>query len=240
MISNPVPIARTKLSDEVHLRLLTLIRGGRLKPGDLLPSERELMITFEVGRPAIREAMQQLQRNGLIQIRHGERPRVAQPSMDRIVEQMAQSMHHLLSHSKDSLEHLKQARLEFETQMARSAALKRSEEDIIRLKEILAMQKKQKNSPERFLEADGKFHRAIATISGNPIYELLSASMINWLTQFHTDLVRKPGLEKLTLDEHQAILDSIAAGDTDAAGQHMTSHLNRANVLYSQDHSGKT
>lgn len=57
-IAYPAGIKRRKLSDEVQDRLLAIIPGGDLEPGDFLPSERELMTDFEVGRRAIREAMQ--------------------------------------------------------------------------------------------------------------------------------------------------------------------------------------
>ncbi len=237
MITKAVPISRRKLSDEVGDRLLALVHEGGLNPGDVLPSERELMAAYKVGRPAIREAMQNLQRNGLIEIRHGERPRIAEPSMDAIVDQMAQSMRHLLTHSESSLQHLKEARLRFETEMARVAAHKRTDADIDRLKNVLGQQKRLRNNSRQFLEADGAFHQTVAAISGNPIYELLSVSLFNWLAHFHKDLVRKPGLEKLTLDEHKMILNAIAAGDPDAAGNHMADHLNRANVLYHQKFS---
>ena len=81
----------------------------------------------------IREAMQNLERMGLIEIKHGERPRVAEPSITRMVEQMSESMHHLLVHSPANLEHLKEARATFETQMARIAAKKRADSDISRV-----------------------------------------------------------------------------------------------------------
>lgn len=58
------PIIRRKLADEVRDRLLALIRGGELRPGDRLPSERDLMERFGVGRPAVREALQSLARRG--------------------------------------------------------------------------------------------------------------------------------------------------------------------------------
>src|SRR5687767_2162620 len=66
-------IVRRKLSDEVFARLKAMITSGELQPGDEMPSERELMERFGVGRPAIREAMQALAGMGLVVISHGER-----------------------------------------------------------------------------------------------------------------------------------------------------------------------
>ena len=91
------------------------------------------MRLYEVGRPAIREAMQNLARMGLIEIRHGERPRVAEPSFTRTVNQMGETMRHLLTHSPANLEHLKEARVMFETEMAHIAARKRSPDDVSKL-----------------------------------------------------------------------------------------------------------
>jgi len=230
------PIRRRKLSDDVQDRLLELIRRSDCSPGDLLPSERELMRTYEVGRPAIREAMQNLERMGLIEIKHGERPRVAEPSLTRMVEQMSESMRHLLMHSPANLEHLKEARATFETQMARIAAKKRAQSDMVRLARIIDEQEAASTNSERFLQCDGEFHRAISAISGNPIFASLSEALFGWLAQFHVDLVRQPGLERLTIAEHRSILQAIADRDADAAGKAMADHLYRANALYHQSH----
>ena len=68
MVMQSEPIIRRKLSDEVFARLKALIETGELQPGDEMPSERMLMERFQVGRPAIREAMQALANMGLIEI----------------------------------------------------------------------------------------------------------------------------------------------------------------------------
>ena len=135
------PIQKRKLSDEVRDRLLDMIRGGTLSPGDALPSERELMDSLGVGRPAIREALQALEHSGLIEIRHGERARVAAPSIGRMMEQMGETMKHVLSHSPASLEHLKEARITFEREMVRIAAKRAKSADIAQLERTLAEQK---------------------------------------------------------------------------------------------------
>src|SRR3546814_18432915 len=70
------PSVRRKLADEVFDRLKAMIVSGERSPGESLPSERELMARFGVGRPAIREAMQALANLGLVTISHGERARV--------------------------------------------------------------------------------------------------------------------------------------------------------------------
>jgi GntR family transcriptional regulator, sialic acid-inducible nan operon repressor len=228
------PIRHRKLADDVQARLLQMIQSDGLRPGDLLPSERELMDALSVGRPAIREAMQGLHRMGLLDIRHGGRARVSEPSLSRMIEPMGDTMRHILAHSPASLEHLKEARAIFEMETARIAARKRSQGDIERLQRILERQAAAQNDAKLFLECDGEFHREIAAISGNPILSAVGAAVFSWLTDFHVDLVRFPGLETLTLSEHQAILDGIAARNAAVAAKAMGDHLMRANSLYRQ------
>lgn len=236
MITPPAPIKRRKLSDDVQDRLLDMIRGPEFAPGDPLPSERELMRAYSVGRPAIREAMQNMARMGLIEIRHGERPKVAEPSLDRTIDQLGDTMRHLLRHSPADLAHLKEARVVFETQMVRIAAQKRLPDDISKLVQIVDQQERSSRESTAFLDRDGDFHRVIAEISGNPIFSSLNEAMFGWLAHFHIDLVRKPGFEKLTIKEHREIIDAIADKDEERAAKAMTDHLNRANALYHQSH----
>jgi len=229
------PIARAKLSDQVQSRLLSVIQSEGLQPGDPIPSERELMDSYSVGRPAIREAMQNLQRMGLIDIRHGERPRVATPSFDRMVAEMNETMRHVLVHSSTTFDHLKEARATFEAQMARIAATRRTEQDIIELRQILAEQEKSRLNSAGFLETDGRFHHRIAMISGNPIFATLGLALFQWLAEFHFDLVRSPGLEQLTLAEHAEIINAIEKSDPEAAAKVTDDHLNRADKLYHRE-----
>src|SRR6476660_6871967 len=151
-------IIRRKLSDEVLERLLRLISEGNLKPGDAMPSERELMERFGVGRPAIREAMQSLANMGLVSISHGERARVQELTAQSIIRQVDLSAHIMLQRSSDSLEHLKAARLFFERGMVREAAQKAKPDDVARLKATVEAQRGLLGKAEDFMAADMRFH----------------------------------------------------------------------------------
>ena len=226
------PIQKRKLADDVRERLMEMIESGELRPGDVLPSEREMMEGLGVGRPAIREAMQALERAGLIRIRHGERARVAEPSIGRMVDQMTDSMKHLLVHSPASLDNLKDARLTFELEMARRAAARRDPADIAMLTRTVDEQEAALGTGAAFRLLDGRFHREIAALSGNPIWPALSDALFRWLNDFHADLVSAPGKERLTLAEHRGIIAAIAGGDPEAAAAAMRDHLTRASALY--------
>ena len=149
-------------------------------------------------------------------------------------EQLAESMRHLLTHSSTTLMHLREARVLFEVQMVRTAATKRNDDDIARLRDALARQSEAKSDHGEFLKRDGKFHQEIARISGNPIFEGLSESFFEWLRHFQLNLVSSPGLEDLVLEEHAQILDAIIAGDADEAQKRISDHLYRANARYRQ------
>ncbi|TPJ35352.1 transcriptional regulator NanR [Mesorhizobium sp. B2-5-13] len=226
------PIVRRKLSDEVFARLKRLITSGELQPGDDMPSERELMERFEVGRPAIREAMQALNNMGLVAISHGERAKVLQLTAKSIIKQVDGAAKIILSSSRDTLEHLKTARIFFERGMVREAAEKATSEDVQLLKATVAEQRAARGDSEAFISADMKFHTQIASISGNPIYVAVSEATLGWLKEYHTEMLIWTGKEKYTLTEHEEIIDRIEHRDADGAEKAMVKHLERSRALY--------
>lgn len=226
------PIVRRKLSDEVRERLLAMIRSGEFQPGDRLPSERDLMSRFEVGRPAVREALQSLGSAGLIEISHGERARIATPDTRGMFDRIGETVLHLLQSSPSTLEHLKEARLWFELGMVKTAAEKASAGDIAKLRDLLERQLAASPHVGEFVKADMAFHTAIAAISGNSVCIVLSEAMLEWLFEFRRDLLRVPGSENVTLAEHQRLLNAIADHDVEEAGRAMMDHLTRADSRY--------
>lgn len=228
----PEPISRRKLYQEVLNRLLARIESGEIEPGDALPSERELMEAYGVGRPAIREALQSLERWGLVTITHGERARLVVPSAGTLIAQIQEGARHLLRSEPTSLNHLKDARLFLETGLARLAAERADQAGIERLWERVEEHRDALKHLDEFLARDMAFHREISVLTGNPIFPALIEAMFGWLSSYYRSLVRAPGAEMLTIAEHEQIAAAIAAHDADAAGAAMRDHLTRANELY--------
>jgi len=225
-------IPRRKLYQEVLDRLLERIRTGEIPPGAHLPSERELMETYDVGRPAVREALQALERSGIVEIAQGERARVVVPTAEGLIEQITGGARHLLRTQPTTLEHLKDARVFLEVGTARLAATKASDVDIALLRTRLAEHRAALSNPDDFLAKDMEFHREIARISGNPILPAIVEAMFSWGSEFYRSSVRAQGVEDLTLAEHARVIDAIAARDPEAAERAVREHLTRANSLY--------
>ncbi len=226
------PIVRKKLSDEVFARLKAMIETGELKAGDDMPSERELMERYGVGRPAIREAMQALAGKGLVEISQGERAKVLRITAESIIRQVDLPAKMMLSGSSDSLEHLKSARIFFERGMIREAATKATPEHIAELRALLDKQKASLGDADAFIDADMEFHQYIAQISGNPIYVAVSGAMLGWLKSYHTEMLIWTGRETFTLAEHEEIIRTIEKGNADLAEKAMIKHLERSRALY--------
>jgi DNA-binding FadR family transcriptional regulator len=225
-------ITRRKLYQEVLDRLMERIRSGELPAGSQLPSERELMEIYGVGRPAIREALQTLERSGIVEIIHGERARVVIPTAETLISQVAGGAMHMIRMQPDMLEHVKDARIFLEAGTARMAASKATDEDVARLRLAITKQRAAVADNRQFVERDMAFHREIARISGNPIFPSIVESLFLWAAEFHQPMVRAPGAEEVTLSEHESIVNAIEKRDEKGASDAMQAHLGRANSLY--------
>jgi DNA-binding FadR family transcriptional regulator len=227
------PVQKKKLYESVLDRLIEAIASNEFPPGSQMPSERELMTRIGVGRPSIREAMLTLQQMGLIKISHGERARVVKPTIDTIVDQITSAMIMLLLTNPRGLEELKSARILLEVGLVRLAAERAGPNDIRYLEDAIVEMREAAGNTAAFVAADLKFHEVIAGISGNSLIAAAVGAILGWLSKFRREMVLVKGAEKLTIQEHQTILDAIKDRDPEAAGEAMQRHLSRANELYS-------
>lgn len=225
-------VARRRLSHGIVGQIAAAIRGGHYPPGAALPSERELMGTFEVGRPAVREALLQLEIDGLIAIRHGRRARVLDPSALHFARGIEEAVSRMTGRGDRFVEDVKEARLALEVAMARGAAEAAGPEGVQTLMDALAENQRAISDRTRYLETDIAFHRTIAALTGNAIFEAAACVILEWLARFRVDCVHVEGANLLSYDEHARIANAIAARDPDAAAQAMTRHQQRSHALY--------
>ena len=137
--------------------------SGELKPGELLPSERDLMSQFGVGRPAIREALFALGRMGLVEVANGERPRVSNPTPKTLIGELAGAARLMLS-KPEGVHHFQEARMLFESALAEEAARVAGRADMLALERALRVNRQAIGEPVRFQQTDVAFHLAIASI----------------------------------------------------------------------------
>lgn len=228
-----IALKRSKLFEQVAEVIERRIRDQSLPAGVELPSERDLMREFGVGRPAVREALFHLQRMGLLELRPGARAQVAIPSVRGVMHSVAGSARYLLS-AAEGIRHFQDARILFETGLVRDAARLATDADIARVRVALDENKESIGDTRRFEQSDVAFHFAIATVPNNPIYTTLHSAIIEWLVDQRHVTLSYPGQNKLAYQAHVAIFEAIAARDQDAAAAEMRRHLEQVATLYWQ------
>ena len=224
-------VRRRKLYEDVAGQLESMIHEGRYRPGDQLPSERELMQMFGVGRPAVREALSAMQRMGLVAINSGERARVTLPTPRVMFESLAGPVRHLLA-APEGIRHFQEARTFFEVGLARHAAEHATAAEVTQLREALAANESAIDNIIAFERTDAAFHYVLAVIPRNPIYTAIHEAIAAWLTeQRHVSLQRK-GQNEIAYQAHRAVFEAIAARDADRAERVMRGHMEQVIKTY--------
>jgi DNA-binding FadR family transcriptional regulator len=224
------PVRQRRLSDDVAHHLEQMIRDGELAEADRLPSERELMRHFGVGRPSVREALQHLSKMGLVEVRSGERARVTRPTPQFVIDALAGPARHMIA-APDGVRNFQNARIFFETGLARHAAQHATDEDIASLRDALEANRLSLGDLKRFERTDVDFHYVLAVITRNPIFMAIHAALAEWLLEQRRRTLAD-GIDVKAYESHQAIYEAIAARDPDRAERAMRDHLEYVSRRY--------
>ncbi len=215
------PARKVTLIDSVKEQLLTLIREGHLKPGDSLPSERELMESLRVGRSSVREALQSLATMGVIEIRPGRGAFVRQPNTEDLLP--ADTLRVLLD--RDTMIEIVEARTLLEGEMASMAAERATEEDLIRMADILEAMRQRMDDVEQSLALNAKFHLAIAQAAHNNVLLKMLQSVRDYLEDKLRELSQDPASMQQSLSDRRHMYDCIRSGNAKCAKEAMQKHL---------------
>jgi GntR family transcriptional regulator, sialic acid-inducible nan operon repressor len=227
------PIKRTKLSDQIAQTLEREIASGRRRPGDLLPSERDLMTQFGVGRPSVREALFSLQKAGLIAVNSGSRARVIEPNHAGALATLS-GIARLSLRTPFGQQHFHELRLFLETGLVRLAARRASATDLLRLENALKRNREALGDIDEFKRTDIDFHYVLAEITGNPLFPAIHTAMVDWLMDQREVTLRTPGQEVVAYKHHEQIVRAIVRHDADRAERAMSAHLRQIFRVYAQ------
>ncbi len=212
-----------RVSDEIAHRLRDLILKGEIARGDRLPSERELGRRFEAGRPAVREALRELQAQGLVTIGRGcQGTRVVAGNEGADFRPLPVLSFQREADAQAAVIHLMEVRTAIETETAALAARRADQHGLKELAEATL-------SADR-LDAggDSMFHRTLALVAGNPLMERAADDLLA-----HLHALRGPELAGLyeqphnamVAGQHEAVLDAVRGGDEEGARRAMRAHL---------------
>jgi DNA-binding FadR family transcriptional regulator len=227
----PRPIDRRRRSDLVTAELEQLIVSGRLKAGEMLPSERELMRIFGVGRTSIREALFALQRKGVVTAQLGMRPVVSAPKAQTIFEELSGTVRLFLA-TEPGMREFQLARRVFEPAVARFAALHATDEDRQRMRAALDACDAALREPERFIDADVDFHFAIVQATHSQLLIALHRTVLDWLREQRVQSIEPTGSAQAAQRAHGRVLEAILARDASDAERAMADHLEEVERYY--------
>jgi GntR family transcriptional repressor for pyruvate dehydrogenase complex len=215
------------LHERIYSSLIHAIVSGRFVKGSKLPSEPELATTFDVSRPVVRQALEKLRSEGLIESQRGSGNYVV--GLDHLIASRVQSLATspvLVQSMLDDLEF----RLMLEPEAAFHAARRRGTADLERMKTAM----------ERFVEAheaghithhyDYLFHEAIAIATTNSRF-IDAARSLEYSQDDERILMRhivhfQPGPQSAeVIREHQAVLELIEAREAERARKAMAEHI---------------
>jgi len=231
-MDNNFSVLRTKptLAEEIENQIERLIISKEVKPGDKLPSEKELCVKLGVSRTSLREALQMLKSRGLIKVKKGSGIFINDYNSDIAVDSL--SLFFELNFSREYMMHVIHARQALEPQIAKIAAQRRTDEQLAAMHEIID-KLKECSSDDYFAQGDldRKFHLKIAEASQNPVFPLIMDPIFRQMPKARSIVYEKVGAARSSaIEYHMEIYQAIKDQNSEQACLLMMKHLELAEL----------
>jgi GntR family transcriptional regulator, transcriptional repressor for pyruvate dehydrogenase complex len=213
-------IRRDKVYEGVAKQIERLILK-KLKPGDKLPSERELAESLRVSRSSIRDAIRSLELMGMVEPRQGAGTIVKEISSESLVNPLA----NVIKRKEELIGELLDFRKMLEPQLAARAATRVSPDEITEMEEILNRQEQKLQAGETGVGEDSEFHYAVALASGNSVVLKVLDTLMDLLRGSRERSLQAEGRGRYSLAGHRRILAAIKKHDSEAAKTAMRRHI---------------
>jgi len=222
MLEQVKQVEGRRLYQQIADQIRALIQQGRFRPGTRLPTERELAQQLRVSRPSVREALIALEIEGSVEVRMGAGVYVGKVS-DRPASSLADSL-------GDSPIELMHARVMLEGEVIVQACARMTPQGLADIRQAFEDMRDAIAARRSGLEADRRFHLAIAAMTGNSVIERLVRELyderhspLSRKFSAHSENVRRTWVH--AVEEHEAILQALEARDALAAQARMRQHL---------------
>ncbi len=227
-------IRKNKVYEEVAKQIERLILK-KLKPGDKLPSERELAELLQVSRSSIRDAIRSLELVGLVEPRQGTGTIVREVSAETWVNPIANA----LERRKELVTELLDFRKMLEPPLAARAATHASLEEISEMEDILKRQEEKLSQADAAIAEDSEFHYNIALASGNTVVLKVIDTLMDLLRDTRERSLQVEGRSQKSLAGHRRILAAIKRHDAEAAKAAMRRHIEDVEEIVLNHELGK-
>lgn len=210
------------LQKEIITKIRDLINYKNLEPGDKLPSERMLSEKFGISRSNLREAIQKLEFYGLLK----SRPQSGTFIADIGPVAMKGMFNDILGLESPEFKSLVETRILLELKTVRLAALRRTEEDLVQMKDALDAYSAKVMNGEDAVQEDLLFHLSIAKACGNhTLHTFMLIITPEILTNFEKYHVCDEDRALKGIQEHTVIYEAIKRQDPKLAKERMKVHF---------------
>ena len=219
------PVNTENLSHLIAQRLTKAIEEDAIKPGEKLPSEKELMDLFKVGRSSVREALHSLVSLKLVEARAGKGYYIRKPGAPLHGEDLVQ-----FTLSEQNFLDIMEAREEIEPRIARLAAQRVLPEDLEVIEQTYAkIEEEIRQGTYHDYRQSGSVHLDIARASHNSVFLQIMETLLPF---FPSQVGRRsiPVQEEMRM--HRKLIDQLYAGDPDKIETLMREHLALTRKFY--------
>jgi DNA-binding FadR family transcriptional regulator len=220
-------IGTPNLKTRVYDLLLDLIVNGKLKVGEMLPSERVLSEELGVSRTVLREAIKSLETRGVLTVTHGKGIRVNPVNGSDISHAF---MLYLKRQDQEvPLMDLLEFRYIVEPEVARLAATKANDDDILRMQKVLERMKEAIDNVDQFNKLDLEYHLELAKITRNIFFTTIMEELI---IPIRESIVATGGVDnKDVFREHYEVFKQVKAKNSEGASAAMIKSLKHSRQL---------
>lgn len=228
-------IAPTRAVDEISAQVREMIATGKLKPGDRLPSERDLSARLKVSRNTLREALRALEHAGIVEMRKGATGGAyVRPGSSGVIVTGMRDLYHL---GAITPQELTEARVWLAEVVVRVACERATDADFVALDANIAASAQAGSFDDR-AKLNRDFHVILARVTRNPVMVITMEGIVEVFAQFIAQI--GPSDNAFVLPSRRRFMKHLRARDADAAAAELTKALVRLQTKYMDQWSARS